>query len=56
MEISAEALAKEVGIGRTTLWRWTRAGLLPQPRRHGRQALYSPVARRQARLLAEAVR
>lgn len=54
--MEAHALAKNLGIGRTTLWRWTRAGLVPQPTREGRTAVYSPVAVRMAQCVAEAVR
>lgn len=54
--MTANVLAADLGIGRTTLWRWTRAGLLPQPNRYGRDAIYSPAAVRMARSLAEVAR
>lgn len=52
----ANLLAADLGIGRTTLWRWTRAGLLPEPERRGRDAIYSPAAVRMAHSLVEAAR
>lgn len=54
--MEANTLAADIGVGRTTLWRWTRAGLIPTPARHGRRAVYSPSAVRLARSLAEASR
>lgn len=54
--MEANTLAVELGIGRTTLWRWSRASLIPKPKRSGRQALYSPAAVAAARALAEASR
>lgn len=54
--MQAEALARDIGVSRTTLWRWTRAGLLPSPRRSGRPVIYSPAAVTMARSLAEASR
>ena len=54
--MTATALASDIGVGRTTLWRWTRAGLLPEPQRDGRVAIYSPAAVRMARALAEVAR
>jgi predicted site-specific integrase-resolvase len=52
--MEVETLARNIGIGRTTLWRWTRAGLVPAPERRGRKSLYSPAAVVAARSLAEA--
>lgn len=54
--MQANALAADLGIPRMTLWRWTRAKLIPQPVRDGRQAIYSPAAVTAARALAEAAR
>ena len=54
--MQAEHLARDIGVGRTTLWRWTRAGLIPSPEHRGRTTIYSPAAVRAARSLAEAAR
>lgn len=54
--MEAHRLAADLGIGRTTLWRWMRAGLLPEPERQGRSAFYSPASVRIARALVEAAR
>ncbi len=54
--MQAEALARDVGVARMTLYRWTRAGLLPAPDRRGRTALYSRAAVTIARRLAEDAR
>jgi len=54
--MQAEALARDLGVGRTTLWRWTRAGLLPGPERRGRTTIYGPAAVTAARSIAEAAR
>lgn len=54
--MEANHLAADLGIGRTTLWRWTRADLIPAPTRIGRQALYSPAAVTAARSLVGAAR
>lgn len=50
--MEAARLAQEIGVGRTTLWRWTRAGLIPAPERRGRQSFYSPAAVAAARSIA----
>ena len=54
--MEAAQLAHAIGVGRTTLWRWTRAGLLPQPERRGRLSIYGPVAVTLAGRLSEAAR
>jgi DNA-binding transcriptional MerR regulator len=50
------ALARHIGVGRTTLFNWKQAGLLPAPERRGRTAIYSPAAVSIARSLAESAR
>ena len=54
--MQTETLARHIGVGRTTLWRWTRQGLVPAPVRQGRTAVYSPAAVAVARNIAEAAR
>jgi len=51
--MEAAQLANDLGIGRSTLWRWTRAGFVPPPERRGRNSIYSPAAVLVARSLAE---
>lgn len=54
--MQAEHLARDIGIAPRTLYRWTRAGLVPAPDRRGRTVLYSRAAVTIARSLAEAAR
>lgn len=54
--MQAANLADDIGVPRMTLYRWTRANLVPAPTRYGRQAIYSPAAVAAARALAEASR
>jgi predicted DNA-binding transcriptional regulator AlpA len=51
---NAMKLAEASGAGRTTIWRWTKAGLLPQPTRYGREMIFPPSAIPMTRALAEA--
>ena len=34
-QVPALTVAAWLGVSRTTIWRWTKAGKLPQPRRLG---------------------
>lgn len=54
--MQTEALARHIGVSRTTLYRWTRSGLVPPATRQGRTALFSPAAIAVARNLAESAR
>lgn len=54
--MNASSLAVELGIGRVTLWRWVKMGLVPAPFKQGREAIFDPVAIRMARSVAEAAR
>lgn len=54
--MSVTELANDLGVGRTTLWRWIRAGLVPEPVKQGRQSILNPTAIRMARSLAEVAR
>ena len=53
--MSATELAADLGVGRTTVWRWTRAGLLPAPTKLGRQSVYDSEAIAAAASLARAM-
>lgn len=54
--MDVDTLAKEIGVGRTTLWRWGKAGLIPQPERIGRRSLYTRSAVAMARTIAQVSR
>jgi DNA-binding transcriptional MerR regulator len=51
--LSVSELAEEIGVSRVTLWSWTKAGLVPEPRRQaGKRAEYDAPAVMVARALA----
>lgn len=55
--ITRSELARALGIGRTTVYRWERRGLIPAPDRiSGNRSLFAPAAQMAAAALAEAAR
>ncbi|WP_425337336.1 helix-turn-helix transcriptional regulator [Hyphomicrobium denitrificans] len=53
--LSRSDLARELGVGRVTLWRWQREGVIPAPERISRtQVAYCPEAVAAIRVFAEA--
>lgn len=54
--MNASSLADEIGVGRVTLWRWVKMGLVPAPFKNGRESIFDAVAVRMARSVAEAAR
>lgn len=53
--LSVAELADEVGVSRITIHAWTKAGLIPEPkRRAGKRAEYAPSAVLVAKSLASA--
>jgi predicted DNA-binding transcriptional regulator AlpA len=56
MLLTTKRLAEHIGISRTTLYRWQRAGLIPTAERRGRETVFSPVAVAIARNVAEGAR
>ena len=49
------ALARDIGVGRVTLWRWERAGYIPSPQPvNSRRSCYSPAAIDAIRAFAQA--
>lgn len=55
--MSRSELARNLGVGRVTLWRYEQAGLIPAPHRISRtQADYSPASVVAIRSFLEAAR
>lgn len=54
--MNASTLADSLGIGRVTLWRWVKMGLVPAPSKRGRESIFDPIAVRMAQSVAEAAR
>lgn len=53
--LSRSELARELGIGRVTLWTWERAGRIPAPVRvRGNRSEFSPAAQMAAAAIVEA--
>lgn len=55
--VTRSELARALGVGRATVYRWERDGLIPPPERvSGNRSLFSPAAQMAAAARVEAAR